>query len=400
MATTETTAPAVGVPWRSGTVQVVLLSTVLAPLGVPLISPGLPVFRDTFGVSDAGASLLISAYFVVGIVISPFIGLIADRVGRKRVLVSSLFGFAITGGAAVLAPSFGVLLVLRALQGTAAAGLFITTVTLVGDVFEGPQRNAVLGVNIAVLSAGAAVFPAVGGALVAVAWNVPFLLYLLAVPVGLFAVRMLEEPAVRSEAGGVEYLAGALGALRSREAVGLFGAALSTELLSFGAVITALPFLLVEAFSLRPVLVGLVITASLVASMGSASLNGWFARFLSNPGLIAAGFACYGVGLVVIWLGASPQVVALGAVVYGAGIGFVMPAVDAALGGIVPGQFRAGAFSLRNSTTFAGRAAGPIVFAGLAGVVGGYRPLLLAAGLVTLGAVAAVVAALGGSIRS
>lgn len=384
MSTGETALPTPGVPWRSRTVQVVLLSTLLAPLGVPLISPGLPVFRDTFGVTDARASLLVSAYFAVGIVISPFIGLIADRVGRKRVLVWSLFGFALTGGAAVFAPSFDALLGIRALQGTAAAGLFITTVTLVGDVFEGPERNAVLGVNIAVLSTGAAVFPVVGGALVAIAWNAPFVLYLLAVPVGLFALAVLEEPAVASDVRGVDYLLGAASALRNRQAAGLFGAAFSAELLAFGAVITALPFLLVEAFSLTPVLVGLVITASLVASIVTSSLNGWFARFLTNGGLVTAGFACFGTGLAIMWIGATAVVVAVGATIYGAGLGLAAPAVDAALGGLVPGRYRAGAFSLRNSTTFLGRAAGPIVFAGLAGIVGGYRPVLLAAAVVTL----------------
>ena len=62
-AATRADRDAVSVPWRSPTVQVVLASTLLAPLGVPLISPALPVIRDAFGVTDAAASLLISAYF-------------------------------------------------------------------------------------------------------------------------------------------------------------------------------------------------------------------------------------------------------------------------------------------------------------------------------------------------
>src|SRR6056297_220038 len=93
-------APDARVPWRSRTVQVVLLSTLLAPLGVPLLAPALPVLRDAFAVTDAQASLLVSAYFAVGVVVSPAVGLIADRVGRKRVLVTSLFAFALSGGAA------------------------------------------------------------------------------------------------------------------------------------------------------------------------------------------------------------------------------------------------------------------------------------------------------------
>lgn len=384
------------VPWRSRTVQVVLLSTLLAPLGVPLVAPALPVLRDTFAVTDAQASLLVSAYFAVGIVVSPLIGLVADRFGRRRVLVTSLFAFALAGGAAAFAPSFDALLVLRALQGTAAAGLFITTVTLVGDVFSGAQRNAVLGVNVAVLSTGAALFPILGGALVAVSWNVPFLLYLLAVPVGLFAARVLPEPAVERETHGVRYLAGTLSSLANREAIFLYGTAFTTELLTFGALVTAFPFLLSAEFSLTPVLIGLVITAGEGAAIVVSSLNGRFARHLSDVGLVAAGFAGYGVGLVVAWTAPSPEVVALGAVAFGAGLGFSMPAVDAAISELVAGRYRAEAISLRNSTTFLGRAAGPIVFTGIAAVVGGYRPLLLASGLVAFGLAVLAVASVGG----
>lgn len=375
--------PVAHVPWRSRTVQVVLLTTLLAPLGVPLVAPGLPVFRDVFGVTDAEASLLVSAYFAVGVVVSPFIGLVADRVGRKRVLVASLLTFALSGVAAAFAPSFSALLVLRALQGTAAAGMFITTVTLVGDVFVGAQRNAVLGVNVAVLSTGAALFPIVGGALVAVAWNVPFLLYLLAVPLSLFTVLVLEEPVVEREVRDVGYLADAVSSLVGRRELALYGVAFATELLTFGAIFTVLPFLLAEEFGSTPVFAGLVLTAGSASSIVSSALNGQLARYLSNVGLITAGFAWNGLGLVLVWLAPTPLLVGAGVVVFGVGLGLSMPAVDAAISDLVAGQYRAEAFSLRNSTTFLGRATGPAVFAGIAAVTG-YRWLLLTAGVVSL----------------
>ncbi len=65
-----------GTPLQSSLVQIVLVSTLLAPLGVPFLSPALPVLREVFLVSEAEASLLISAYFVIGIAFSPFIGLL------------------------------------------------------------------------------------------------------------------------------------------------------------------------------------------------------------------------------------------------------------------------------------------------------------------------------------
>lgn len=394
MSESATAEESASVPWRSSTVQVVLVSTILAPLGVPLVAPALPVVRDAFAIGDAQASLLVSTYFVTGIVLSPFIGLLADRLGRRWVLLPSLLVFSLTGGAMALAPSFPVLVGLRVVQGTAAAGIFITTVTLVGDVFEGARRNAVLGVNNAALSAGAAVFPIVGGALAASAWNAPFALYLLALPVALFAAWRLEEPDVEPTAGGVSYLRNAAGAVAGTDAVVLYGAAFTTEVLLFGAIITGLPFLLTATFALAPVLVGAVLTASEATSTVVSAANGRLARYLSNHQLIALGFGCYGLGLFAVWAAPSPVFVAVAVGVFGAGLGLSMPAVDAAISDLVATEYRGGALSLRNSLTFLGRATGPVLFAGVAATTG-YEPLLLAGGVVALAGAGATLLASG-----
>jgi len=378
------------VPWDSPTVRIVLASTLLAPLGVPLVAPALPVIRDAFAVSDAQASLVVSAYFLVGILLSPFIGMVADRVGRRRVLVVSLLGFGLAGVAIAFAPDFATVVAIRVLQGTAAAGIFVATVTVIGDAFEGVQRNAVLGVNVAVLSTGAAVFPIVGGALVAVSWNAPFLLYVAALPLGLVALRYLDEPDHGDTERGFAYLRGAARAIASREAGVYYGAAFLCELLLFGAIVTALPFVLTGDYGLSPLVVGLVVAATEAGSVVVSTQNGRLARHVSNPGLVAAGFACFGLALLVLWAAPSAWVLALGAVVFGAGLGLSMPSVDAGVSALVPAEFRAGALSLRNSTTFLGRATGPVLFAGVATVTG-YDPLLVGGAAVAL--VAALLAA-------
>lgn len=393
--TTATRTPE-AVPWSSHTVRVVLASTALAPLGVPLIAPALPVVRETFGLSVARASLLVSLYFVTGIVLSPFIGLLADRVGRRRVLVASLVVFSLAGGAMALAPNFEAVLGIRIVQGTAAAGIFITTVTLIGDAFEGVQRNAVLGVNTAVLAGGAAIFPLLGGYLVTFGWNVPFLAYLAGLPVALFAHLSLEESAAgqgdgageeEARAGGVRgslgYLRRVLRTVTTRAAIVPYGTAFLTELLAFGAVFTILPFLFEGQYGLSPLAIGAVITVTEIVSSAVAASNGRLARRFSDTRLITFGYACYAVGMVLAWLTTSVVIIAAGVVVFGVGIGLSMPSVDALLSSLVQQEYRAGAFSLRNSTTFLGRATGPILFAAVATETG-YRPLLLATGIVGL----------------
>lgn len=368
------------IPWRSRTVQVVLLSTLLAPFSVALISPGLPVYRSAFGVSDAEASLLLSAVLVPGVFLSPVVGLLADRVGRRRVLVWCLLVWSFAGGAIVLRPAFWPVLALRLLQGTALAGIAVTTVTLVSDAFEGVRRNAVLGVNTAALSAGAAAYPLIGGALVAVAWNAPFALYLLGLPAALFATRYLDEPVRERETRTLAYLRRVATALPAREAMTLYGSALAVELLLFGAVFTGLPFLLAETYDLSPFLIGLVVTTGEAASTVAATQNGRLAARFSDVTIITLGFLAAAAGLLGAWLAPTPLLVAAATVGLGVGWGLTLPSIDAGVSDLVPTRFRAGALSLRSSATSLGRALGPVLFAGLA-VRTGYSTLLLVAGV-------------------
>ncbi|WP_336360295.1 MFS transporter [Haladaptatus sp. ZSTT2] len=360
--------------------RVVFASTLLAPLGVALITPGLPVIQERFALTDAETSLVISSYFVTGILFSPLIGLLEDRIGRRRVLIPSLVGFSLAGAAIAFTPSYSIALVLRVIQGTAAAGIFITTVTLIGDTFAGVQRSAVLGANTAVLSAGAAVFPLVGGALATSSWNAPFLLYLLGLPVALFAALALTEPSVEHVTHGFGSFREVIRALSAREATLLYGSAFMIELLLFGAVVTAIPFLLDSAFAVGPVGIGVVVTAALVASTVAASQSGRLVKHLSDDAIIVLGFAFASVGLVAAWLANSPTSVGLASFVFGAGWGLVLPAIDDDVSEFVPVEFRAEALSLRNSTTFLGRTLAPVLFASLA-PFWGYQSLLLAAGV-------------------
>jgi MFS family permease len=372
------------IPWRSSTVQVVLLTTFIAPFSIALISPGLPVFRDTFALTDPTASLLLVAIVVPGIFLSPLVGLLTDQLGRRRVLLSSLVLWSLAGGGITIGPPFWLVIVLRLVQGVALAGLGITTITLISDVFEGVQRNAVFGVNTAILSVGAAAFPVLGGALVAVSWNAPFAMFLLGLPVALFALIVLDEPVGEREKGSSIYVRRVISALSAREALVFYGSALLIDLLLFGAVFTALPFLLEANFGLSALFIGLVLTVGEVASIVAATQNGRLSRQYTDSEIIAIGFLATALGLGGVWFATSPVSIAIATVGFGAGWGLTLPSIDAGVSDLVRTQYRAGALSLRGSASSIGRTGGPIAFTTLS-LQFGYRSLLLSAGLIALG---------------
>lgn len=373
----------IGVPWRSRPLQAILASTAVLPFGVPMLSPVLPAIRDHFGIGDPGVSLVMVAYFLPAMLLSPFIGVLIDRAGRRRVLGVMLVVWSLAGIAVSLGPAFGIVLLMRLVQGTAAAAVLIVTVTLIGDTFEGVQRNAVIGVNGATLFVGAAIAPLLGGVLVEYGWNVPFAAYVVGFPVAVFTLYSIAEPARESPKTGISYLRGAVAALPTGQALALYGSAVLVEFATFGAILTAVPFILVGEYETAPVVIGAVITSNLLVSAFVSANNGRFASRLQDRQLIGSGFVAIGVGLLFSWTANGPLQFGVAAAVFGGGYGLIFPSVDASINAIVPSTYRAGALSLRNSATFLGRGSGPLLFALAASFVG-YRPVLAIAGGVIL----------------
>jgi MFS family permease len=370
------------IPWASPVLRIALASTLVGVLDVTLVSPLLPAIADRFGVGPARASLVITAYTLPGIALSPVAGALADRYGRRPVLAGSLTLFACCGTAVLAVQNFDALLLLRAGQGVAAGGLFSVSVTLLGDAFEGAERTAVLGLNAAVIAVGATVYPLVGGWLGAVSWQAPFALYAVGLPVAVWVVRGLADPpATTAPEGGLAYVRNSLRELPRRAAATVFSALFGAYVLLFGAVFTAVPFLLAGS-GLSAVAIGAVISASALTGAVVALSSGRLAA-VSPYRRIGGGFCAYGVGVGTVALAPSPPAIALGAVVVGAGQGAVLPAIDGRVSDLVSRRYRAGVVGLRTSVVSLGATVGPVGFTVAAARLGS-RPTLLVGGCVAL----------------
>ncbi|WP_247731313.1 MFS transporter [Halovivax limisalsi] len=373
----------IGLPWRSRPFVTVLAATVVVPLGVPLLSPTLPLLRDTFAVSDVRAGYLLSAYFLPGIVLSPLIGRMLDRWGRRPVLLASLFAFGFVGVAMPFLGDFTAILVARVGQGVAAAGIFITTVTIIADSFAGTQRNAVFGFNVAILSIGRTLYPLVGGSLALFGWRVPFACYLLAVGAGLFVANVFEESALVTDPTERATIRRAIAELTVGRTIQLYGATVLAETIVFGSIMTTVPFLLAAEFDATTATIGAIVAIATLASALVAAENGRFVRHASNRALVSAGFCCFGVSLIGVGFTSSVPFVGAFALAFGGGIGLILPSVDASISRAVSPACNASALSLRNSATGLGRAAGPLSFT-LVATHTGYRPLLAGVGMLSL----------------
>jgi len=364
--------------------HVVFSVTLMAVLGVASITPAFPSISAQLGVSPQQVGLLISVFTLPGVVFTPGLGILADRYGRKPVLVPSLMLFAIAGGACGLARDFEVLLVLRTLQGVGAASLGAINVTIIGDLYEEARRTTAMGYNAAVLSIGTAIYPAIGGALAAIAWYAPFFLPLAAMAVGMAVLLVLRSPTPKSEGRLVDYLRDAHRAMRRRESLVMFTASIVAFVLIYGAYLSYFPFLLAQAFELTEIWIGLVMAlTSTTTALGSFRL-GTLAHRFSERRLVTAGFVLYTLSMAAIPFARPLPVLIAAVLLFGFANGITIPSILAILSRIAPPELRAVFMSVNGMLLRLGQTLGPIL-AGAAYLVFGIEATFWASAILAVG---------------
>lgn len=375
--TSSNTERSVGVPWRSPVLIAILAATLMTPMDVPLISSTLPGIQSKFGVSESHAGLFITLYALPGILLAPGIGALADRIGRRYVLSGALAIFGLAGTAIAFTNDFAVALGLRVFQGFAAGSILAAlAMTAVGDRYSGRQHDSVMGVTSAMLSLGTAAYPVIGGYLAARAWNAPFLMYALTLPVAGLVYFAFDEREPAPDSGGRGYLREALRLIPIRRAFTLYAIMFASFTLLFGGLYTALPFYLSGTFEFTASKVGLVTSVVLLVTAVVSTQNGTLAARASTRALLTAGFALYALGFLGVALASTLPLLIGGLLVFGVGSGLVTPTLFAKISVLAPDEVRGGVMSLQTTTIGISQAVGPALFTLLGGAIG-YQSTLL-----------------------
>jgi predicted MFS family arabinose efflux permease len=111
----------------------VVLAGYCAFLQIWATQPLLPLLRKLFGVSEIGVSLTITVPSLGVAISAPFAGLLADRFGRRHVIVWSAFLLALSSLATASATTLNQMLFWRFWQGVFTPGVFAVTVAYIND---------------------------------------------------------------------------------------------------------------------------------------------------------------------------------------------------------------------------------------------------------------------------
>ena len=181
---------------RSGSHVVAGLAVVvfLQWLGASAVIPMLPVYVRREGGSVAVAGVVMASFFVAGVVTQYPAGRLADRFGRRGVLVGGLAVYVVASAAFALPSGPGVAVALRGLQGVGAGAAEVASLALVAAVVAETHRGRAFGTIYAGATAGMAVGPLVGSVLGAAHMAVIFMGTAVASAVGIVVALRLHVP--------------------------------------------------------------------------------------------------------------------------------------------------------------------------------------------------------------
>jgi MFS family permease len=157
-----------------------LLGSCLPVLGAVLLAPILPRMQEHFADTPGVAVLVPIALTLPALMIAllaPVAGIIADRLGRKPLLIGAMVLYTVCGVLPLWLESLQVIVISRAGIGVAEAAIMTCCTTMMGDYYSGARRERMFALQMVATSLSAAIFIAVGGVLGEHGWRTPFALY-------------------------------------------------------------------------------------------------------------------------------------------------------------------------------------------------------------------------------
>ncbi|MHA4871808.1 MFS transporter [Duganella sp. PWIR1] len=189
--------------WRQGLILV--FSGFLPVMAIIALAPTLPTLLAHFhDVPNARlmVPLLITAPSACIALFAPGAGVIADRFGRRKLLLWSMAFYGAGGLMPFVIDNFWAVVAGRVVIGIGEAGVLTVVNTLLADYYEEKERHRWLMIQGVVGSVLGTVTIASSGFLAAQGWQYPFLVYAVAIPILLASLIFLFEPEPRKKAAG------------------------------------------------------------------------------------------------------------------------------------------------------------------------------------------------------
>ncbi len=340
-------------------------ATFLVMAGQSVVSPVLPLYAKDFGVSATMVGLTLTVFALARLIVNVPAGMIADRYGRRVLLVGGPIVTSIGMFGSGYADDIWTLLVWRFVAGAGSALYMSAALIYLIDIAPPEKRARYVATNQWALSFGVAIGPGIGG-LVADRYglSVPFYVVgFMAILTAVYAaIRLPEtrhqaaEEAAQSEADGS---ANAWSFILGKQflLVALVSAAIFMT--RAGTRGTLIPLHAEDALNWGPAEIGVVFTVTGLMTLFTLMPAAWASDAIGRRNVIAFSGIVAGIGTVVVGQSSGALAFVIGNIVLTLGTGTAGPAPAAYVADIAPAHMRGLAIALYRSAGDVGFLAAP-----------------------------------------
>lgn len=354
-------------------------------IGFGIVAPILPLYAERFGASGLTVGLLFASFSLAQFVCAPLLGRLSDRIGRKPVILLSLFGTAIGSVITGAAGSLLLVFVGRVIDGASGASVSVAQ-GAVADLAPPEQRARLLGMLGAAFGVGFVVGPAIGSLAALGGTHLPFYVAgAIAFVNALVAiVRLPETRPVRSEAAPREPRRTAPRASRGTfllrlAVVGFLSTAAFSGFEATFSLFADRRFGLTEA-SVAVVFVGI----GLVLVVVQGGLVGRVTQRLGVGPTLRLAIVCNALGMILLAVTTTWAVLVPALLLLTVGQGLTIPSLTAMVVERAPVERRGEALGFQQSAGALARIGGPALGGALFEHAGVPWPYAVAAGLLGL----------------
>lgn len=278
---------------------IIWLALLISWAGIGMVSPLLPKFAEDMGASPIWIALIFSGWAFTEVPLTPFVGRLSDRFGRKPFLFLGLLLYAVAALGYYWAPGYREMFIFRLVAGVGAAFVIPTAYAYVGDLSPRGQEGRYMGVFNIALVLGFGSGPTLGGliydafglsatfASMGILSGVGFLIVLLLLPPS-------KPPLVHQPSRPTVSFFGSL--IRDNTVRGIITFQV-VEGLTYGAVFTFLPVFMTDVRGTSLAQVGFVLSIRQLLNGLFAYPSGWLADRLNRVVLVTVGLTLLAIGV-------------------------------------------------------------------------------------------------------
>ena len=316
----------------------------MVALGYGVISPALPSFARSFGVSIKAVTFLVTVFSLSRLCFAPISGQLVQKLGERRIYIGGMLIVAVSTAACAFSQTYWQLMVYRIISGVGSTMFYVSALGLMIHISPPDARGRVAGLFVTSFMVGAVGGPAVGA--LAAGWGLtaPFIVYgaaLLGVAAVLFyslrnSTLTAPGPPTRSRVTMRE-------ALRFRAYWSSLGANFATGWSAFGLRVALVPLFITDVMGRGVGMIGIALAAFAGGNAVAMIPSGYLSDRMGRRTLMIVGLALSGVATILLGAASSLHAFLAVAFVVGAVTGIYMSPMQAAVADILGNEARAGA---------------------------------------------------------